>query len=373
MPAVNEPPEMGHPSALAAGRSYRPGEWFGVFGEHLVVVLPPSEKARVPALWDLVDEGAGFDEVLDALISSGLRNLPGFVLVSQQEGGTLVVLRGAGSVQAATGDETLTLEGSAATTWVERSLTDVRGLRIEVAPADDLDDLAIRTGLVRIARTDWPAAVGLGGVGEAQATSEASAPAPNAPGAESPLDDGPATTPQAPPVPVPVAATAAPTQLPPIEFPPVETPPEVPAAPNWGHPPDHGRSHPEVQTLPPAFPVASPVARLTFSSGEVVVVDRPVLVGRAPEERRFSTTERPMLVAVPSPQHEISSTHLEIRPGSGADHGSAVATDLGSTNGTILVQPGLAPESLKPGVAVQLLPGAVIDLGDGVTIQVGHA
>ena len=45
-------------------------------------------------------------------------------------------------------------------------------------------------------------------------------------------------------------------------------------------------------------------------------------------------------------------------------------TDLGSTNGTVLVQPGLSPEDLQPGMSVQLLPGAVIDLGDGVTIHV---
>ena len=40
------------------------------------------------------------------------------------------------------------------------------------------------------------------------------------------------------------------------------------------------------------------------------------------------------------------------------------------TNGTVLVQPGLPPEDLQPGIAVQLIPGAVIDLGDGVTVQV---
>jgi hypothetical protein len=43
---------------------------------------------------------------------------------------------------------------------------------------------------------------------------------------------------------------------------------------------------------------------------------------------------------------------------------------MGSTNGTVLVQPGLSPEDLQPGMPVQLLPGAVIDLGDGVTIHV---
>ncbi len=122
---------------------------------------------------------------------------------------------------------------------------------------------------------------------------------------------------------------------------------------------------------PQAPPVtARPVARLVLSNGQTVDVDRAVLVGRAPEARRFGAGEPPRLVTVPSPHQEISSTHLEVRPGSGADHGSAVVTDLGSTNGTVLVQPGLAPEALQPGIAVQLIPGAIVDLGDGVTIQV---
>jgi hypothetical protein len=116
--------------------------------------------------------------------------------------------------------------------------------------------------------------------------------------------------------------------------------------------------------------VSHPVASLVFSTGEVLAVDRTVLVGRAPEARRFASHDQPHVVTVPSPQQEISSTHLEIRPGAGADHGAAIATDLGSTNGTVLALPGLDPEEMKPGIAVSLVPGAVLDLGDGVTIQV---
>jgi hypothetical protein len=116
--------------------------------------------------------------------------------------------------------------------------------------------------------------------------------------------------------------------------------------------------------------VSQPVASLVFSTGDVVAVDRTVLVGRAPEAGRFASHDQPHVVTVPSPHQEISSTHLEIRPGAGADHGSAIATDLGSTNGTVLAQPGLDAEDLKPGIAVSLIPGAVLDLGDGVTIQV---
>ncbi len=140
---------------------------------------------------------------------------------------------------------------------------------------------------------------------------------------------------------------------------------------NWD-PGEFARSQPGIPGQQPAPSVlATPVARLTFSTGEVVDVDRAVIVGRAPEARRFTSTEQPRLVTVPSPNQEISSTHLEIRPGAGADHGSAVVTDLGSTNGTVLAQPGLPPEDLQPGIAVQLIPGAIVDLGDGVTIQVG--
>jgi hypothetical protein len=133
---------------------------------------------------------------------------------------------------------------------------------------------------------------------------------------------------------------------------------------------EFAREQPGIPGQPPAPHVTRPVARLIVSSGDTVEVDRVVLIGRAPEARRFTATEQPRLVTVPSPLHEISSTHVEVRPGSGADHGSAVVTDMGSTNGTVLVQPGLGPEDLKPGIAVQLIPGAIINLGDGVTIQV---
>jgi len=41
----------------SVSRSYRPGDWFGIFGEHATVVLPPGEKARVAAIWALVTIG----------------------------------------------------------------------------------------------------------------------------------------------------------------------------------------------------------------------------------------------------------------------------------------------------------------------------
>ena len=221
-------------------------------------------------------------------------------------------------------------------------------------------------------------------------TAETPAPAwvaqvaePAEPSAFDPLSD-----PQSDPLSDPLPATGdvyVPPVVPAYPFPPPPIPPAPPqfdptdidhdghtVAGGWD-PNQFAPQQPGIPGQPPAPSVTSvPVARLVISNGETVDVDRAVLVGRAPEARRFTSTEQPRLVTVPSPNQEISSTHLEVRPGSGADHGSAVVTDMGSTNGSVLTLPGLSPEDLQPGIAVQLVPGSRIDLGDGVTIHVTH-
>ena len=406
-------------------RSYRQGDWFGIFGERALVLLPASEKPRVTPLWELVDDGADFEEVLDALIASGLRSLPGFVLVSAGEEPTRVVVRGdARATFVSSAGDTADLYGASATTWVERSLPGVSSMQVvlgENAPGADFP--LGGNGMVRVGRLDQPPYAP-----PAMPTASAAAPVPP------PSEPTPAPAPaphEAPEMEEPLAAPAAAPverpQTPAHESPGMEEPaaapesaaepapdptadpaqnveavestgdqePWFPFAPATGGAPaaapaaelddDHdghtvaGSWDPaRVENRQPGIPgqlqapsiTAVPVARLHISSGDTIEVDRAVLVGRAPEARRFTSNEQPRLVTVPSPNQEISSTHLEIRPGSGADHGSAVVTDLGSTNGTVLVLPGLAPEDLQPGIAVQLIPGSVIDLGDGVTIKV---
>ena len=46
---------------LITRRTYLPGSWFGIFGDSATVLLPPSEKSRVPALWALIDDGESDD------------------------------------------------------------------------------------------------------------------------------------------------------------------------------------------------------------------------------------------------------------------------------------------------------------------------
>jgi pSer/pThr/pTyr-binding forkhead associated (FHA) protein len=157
--------------------------------------------------------------------------------------------------------------------------------------------------------------------------------------------------------PVPDAAPAPPAPL-------------TPPAPHDSHEGLTRTGAPDLSQPAVTAPPTSAVARLEFAHGERVDVDRVIIIGRAPEAGRFSHAEQPRLVPVPSPHQEISSTHIEVRPGTGADHGAAVVTDLGSTNGTVVVQPGQGPEELRPGVPMRLVPGALIDLGDGMTIRV---
>jgi hypothetical protein len=121
-----------------------------------------------------------------------------------------------------------------------------------------------------------------------------------------------------------------------------------------------------VGTQGPQF-VAYPVlAVLRASDGSSAQLDRPVLIGRAPSTDR-SDNRAPRLMTVPSPNHDISRTHLEVAP----DGWQIVATDLNSTNGTILVRPGgVDRQQLAPGEPVTVQVGSVIELGDGVSVLI---
>lgn len=340
---------------------YLPGDWFAVLGPRVVVLLPPSERPRVADLWGIVDEGAAFDEVLDALIAGGLRELPGFVLATRDpapEDGTRVVVRGDARAAATTAEGEVEVAGpGAASTWADRTLTGVSRLVLETGgdPAAG-PERSLDTGLVRVSRVSLSA--------DPSGPSDSPEGADEEPaGHDSLPDTGPQTVlpgAAAPPGPIGPEPAGPPTPT----DPPVGLPEDAPtqAGPGWS-------TLGELLGDPVPADEARPVARLVFSHGEEVVVDRAVLVGRSPDAARLAP-EEPRLVTVPSPAQEVSGSHLEVRPGSGAEAGRCVATDLGSTNGTVLVQPGRSPEELRPGLGVPLETGAVLDLGDGVTIRV---
>lgn len=394
--------------------SYRPGSWFAVVGEHCTVLLPASEKDRAGVLWAAVDGGAGFDAVLDTLLAGGLSTLPGFVLLAttgERDDVMRVVIRGDASATFESEAGTVHVQGVTDSMWVERTLHGVTSYAVtlpdegpehaERGPVGP--ELSVVDGLVRVGSIESPSespsqspsewrhasAAGLAVVPD-PLTDDFVMPAPEdeAPHDEpaAPLGPPPAWTPPTvpppplppvppvPPVPaaVPGLGVAGPSDWLPdsddelTEQLPAAT--DAPAAPEAVPQEAPGEAQEEESWLPPG-----PVAHLSFSSGDEIDVDRLVVVGRAPDAGRFSPDEEPLLVRVPSPHSEISATHLEVRPGSGEDHGHAVVTDLGSTNGTLVIQPGERPEELRPGVPVRLLGGALVDLGDGLTIRVSDA
>ncbi|KGM08310.1 hypothetical protein N869_10960, partial [Cellulomonas bogoriensis 69B4 = DSM 16987] len=113
-------------------------------------------------------------------------------------------------------------------------------------------------------------------------------------------------------------------------------------------------------------PQAPPPAKILLSSGLVVALNRPVLLGRAPQVSRVTNSQLPRLVTVASPNQDISRTHAEVR----MDGEDVVVTDLRSTNGVLLLRQDAGPQRLHPGEPTVVEPGVVVDLGEGVTFVV---
>lgn len=118
-------------------------------------------------------------------------------------------------------------------------------------------------------------------------------------------------------------------------------------------------------TIPSFSAMAAAVApMLVVSTGERVALDRSAVVGRRPRAVR-ATGAIPHLVTVPSPNQDISRSHVELR----VEGSDVVATDLGTTNGTWLLRTGIDPVRLQPADAVLLVAGDRLDLGEDVMLS----
>ncbi|KQR46716.1 hypothetical protein ASF82_04625 [Frigoribacterium sp. Leaf164] len=95
-------------------------------------------------------------------------------------------------------------------------------------------------------------------------------------------------------------------------------------------------------------------------------LDRPLLVGRRPAAPRVVRGAEPQLVTVPSAGGEVSASHVSFDQQGDV----VVVTDLRSTNGTVVVMPGRVPVRLRQGESVVALAGTIVDLGDGVLLEV---
>jgi hypothetical protein len=125
------------------------------------------------------------------------------------------------------------------------------------------------------------------------------------------------------------------------------------------------RPRPRTGTRPVAASATSSGPRIEVSTGETFPLDRPLVIGRRPQLTRFTDDVVPRLVTVPSPQQDVSRTHLEIR----RDSTGVLVRDLDSTNGTVIRKPTGDSRDLDPGIGERLEDGDLLDLGDGVTVR----
>lgn len=96
---------------------------------------------------------------------------------------------------------------------------------------------------------------------------------------------------------------------------------------------------------------------LRLPTGEVVPLDRGVILGRKPAPADGST-DWPHLVHLPRDHSFVSRRHLQIE----LDGWDVVARDLDSRGGTTVAPPGRDPQRMRPGDAYVLEPGTVLDM-----------
>lgn len=401
--------------------TYRAGQWYMLVAPGALIALSPDAPEELVArLWDREQAAGDLAAVIDALTeqaSGSFTDMLPFAAVVLEGPNARIAVRGDATVQVTGPDGLDTFTGVNVTTWSERFAPDASRIAISVGDGGQGAALPIIGGVVRA--TGASAEIEPADVAVPDAAPAAVAPidAPSSEEAEVVEEPEPAALPEA--VESPVTAeieeqaddavngvTLLPTEAPgepepePEESeeesdtdvfeqlfgdtlassPAAATPPPVPPAPPAAREGDHDGATISVaearalrQDVPPAGPeaptavlpvVSAGAGRVRVSTGQVVVLDRTVIIGRRPRSTRASGADLPHLVAVGSPQQDISRSHLEIRP----EGDTVVVVDLHTTNGSTLLRPGNDPLRLHPGEQTLVLSGDVVDLGDGVTV-----
>ncbi|MGM7698185.1 FHA domain-containing protein [Microbacterium sp. A84] len=376
--------------------TYRPGQWNALINVDTVIVLPPrADAAFVAEIWDGMRDAHELSALVDLLtLGSGgtLAGLPDFVAIATDGADVRVAVRGVPEVTAFSTEGETRVSGHDIATWSERVIRSAT--RIHIAIADDADaSFPIIGGVVRAG------ALTVELVASEQPIVPVAPPVLIAP-----------SVPIAPPIPeeTPAAEEAPVTE----EIPVADEDPDtgdtddtlmpeqadstaevddfdllfgdtVHVIPAGSPIPDDAAgdhdgatislaqaralrdpaaaSSSEAPTV--AIPVAS-VGSIRLSTGQSASLDRPVIIGRRPRSTRASGANLPHLIAVDSPQQDISRNHLEVRP----EGDTVVVIDLHTTNGSTLLRPGAEPVRLHPGEQILVLTGDSVDLGDGVVV-----
>ncbi|HEU4668400.1 MAG TPA: FHA domain-containing protein [Arthrobacter sp.] len=117
---------------------------------------------------------------------------------------------------------------------------------------------------------------------------------------------------------------------------------------------------------PDAVQVPRPrLGRVRLSTGDLLDLDQSLVIGRQPSVSRVQGGTMPRLVQVPSPEGDISRSHVEVR----LEGWHVMLCDLKATNGTVLVREGQPPRRLAQNEMAILLDGDIAELGDNISLR----
>ncbi len=392
--------------------TYRPGPWYlVVVPGTLVAVSTEVSPDVVTRLWERVAERATLASIVDVLsagVEGGLASVPSFVAVVTEGSHVRIAVRGDVSAWVDTASGPQNLSGVDLTTWSERLVPDAS--RVEVTLGEAVAEFAADRS-TPVQEESMPV-IERSVLAAPEPAASVQEPEPIVPDSVTSVED-PEPVVYEQPEPVTSVEEAeqvasaeeaepAPEQSEPVGGDATIIPSEVTLAPStedfdqlWGatihsapaapapvqssqtdvFDGDHDGATISVAELraqrlqastsvDTPTPGAAATGRVKVSTGQVVTLDRTVIIGRRPRSTRASGANLPHLIAVDSPQQDISRSHLEIRP----EGDTVVVIDLHTTNGSTLLRAGSDPVRLHPGEPAIVLSGDVIDLGDGVEV-----
>lgn len=107
------------------------------------------------------------------------------------------------------------------------------------------------------------------------------------------------------------------------------------------------------------------LGQVRVSTGEVIELERSLIIGRQPSVSRVAGREMPRLVQVRSNAGDISRSHVEVR----LDGWHVLLCDLRATNGTVLIRGGQPPRRLGEGESAFLFDGDIAQLGEDLSLR----
>ena len=113
--------------------SFRVGKGIGIVYDSTLALFEPMNGALAESLWGLVGKGAGIDELLEDLSSTGLRSLGSFAMAQFEDSQTRIVVRGTARAQIEGPDGRREIGAHGVRTWVEEVVEGVIGVELSLA------------------------------------------------------------------------------------------------------------------------------------------------------------------------------------------------------------------------------------------------